>query len=148
MITFAELLNSYIETANIKTADVLRKLEAKEVKVSKTALYQYIHGETLPKFSRALSIVEALDIETSSEELAGILNYSENYTNDESTKQNMLFTSIKVNYRKFIDTVNAKETFEQRVNETSSGITEYITKLIHKDLQEGILKEGEDYGVK
>ena len=148
MITFSELLKVISENENISPARMFDKLSESDEKVCKAAFYRYYKGEAIPKFSRAMVILKTFNYEMNENEVAQMLVDSERKLNTEHLKNEMLFTSIKVNYRKILNEPNTKELLNLRIEQTSEGITDYITKLIRKDLKEGILKEGEDYGVK
>ena len=99
----------------------------------------------MPKYARAATILQTLGVEFDEEELVSILNESEKRLNNSWKYSEMLSTSIKVNYRKLIDDDHAEVLFKARVEETSSGVTDYISKLIRKDLSQSVLKKGEDY---
>lgn len=148
MTTFSEILRMISDGENLSCKKMIDMLNANDVKVCRSGFYRYYRGESVPKLSRAVLILKTFKYEIGDEDVAEILVESEKKLDTKHLKREMFFTSIKVNYRKIIDSPDTKELLNLRIKQTSSGVTDYIVKLIRKDLNEGILKEGEDYGIK
>lgn len=143
--SFYEVLDMALYDKGLNTNSAWKLLQEEGVKISRAAFYQYSSGACVPKYARAATILQTLGVEFDEEELVSILNESEKRLNNSWKYSEMLSTSIKVNYRKLIDDDHAEALFRARVEETSSGVTDYISKLIRKDLSQSVLKKGEDY---
>ena len=148
MQTFSQVLQAYVDTSKLKPAQVLRRLQQNEVKISKPAFYRYLSGENVPKLSKATSIAVCLGIKISSDEMAKVIDYSEAVYESKQQDLNILSISMKVDYKRIIKSNDAKKIIEDRISLTSRNMTDYIVKLMKKDLSVGILEEGVYYGIK
>ena len=148
MQTFSQVLQAYVNTSKLKPAQVLRKLQQNEVKISKPAFYRYLSGENVPKLSKAVSMAVCLGIKMNSDEIAKVIDYSEMVYKSKQQDLNIMAVSMKVDYRRIIKSNDAKKIIEDRINLTSRNMTDYIVKLMRKDLSIGVLEEGVDYGIK
>ena len=80
--------------------------------------------------------------------MAKVIDYSEAVYKSKQQDLNILSISMKVDYKRIIKSNDAKKIIEDRISLTSRNMTDYIVKLMKKDLSVGVLEEGVDYGIK
>lgn len=135
-MNFASYLHNSLNAKGISAYSFCKLLVG--TKISRSSFYDYLRGTSVPSFEKAYQIMEIIDIPFDQEELLSVLNESI----PETILSEKFCGSFKIPY---YDLGVEPEQLEYRINETSSGVNDYIKKLIKKDLKESILMKGEDY---
>ena len=144
--SFSDTLNRYMEINKTNKHRMYLELEEKGIITSTSLFYAYFTGESVPSSQKAKDILDAFGIAYSEKSLLESLEISkENKYSGKYEYKNAgwMKTGISLRVRSLSKKITTEEQIRyelwRRVEDTSNSFSEYISKLIQKDIDEQIL---------
>jgi len=144
MNSFGVVINYTARRKVVSIRKLYKELIEAGVQISRSMFYRYVNDESVPSVIIAKQILEGLDIVYDDRTLNEMLEETARARERKFQSSSTYITSISLQYKKlssYIDDENQIQMLlEKRVQETSDNFSDYICRLIKKDLDEQILE--------
>lgn len=148
MNSFGVVINYTARRKSVSIRRLYKELIGRGVQISRSMFYRYVNDESVPSVIIAKQILEGLDIVYDDRTLNEMLEETARARERKYQSSNTYITSISLQYRKLSDYIEDENQIQmlldKRVDETSDNFSDYICRLIKKDLDEQILERKDD----